>query len=279
MKRIVLCADDYGLAPGVSQAIRELIALGRLNATSAMTVFPDLAEEAKRLAVTPSPAPVQIGLHVTLSGGFKPLVSAPMPTRDGMLPPMAVLYSPLSRFRIVRAAVAAEVEAQIEAFKRAFGRAPDYIDGHHHVQLLPGVRKPLLETVAKLAPKAWVRQCAPLQKSKLLRADNKTRLIGALSIAFAKLAGRHGIKTNPSFSGAYNYGGTDSFAGLFARFVAEITDGGVIMCHPGHIDDVLRSRDILIERRQEEYSLLASEQFHVAMKEAGATLAGEAGTS
>lgn len=272
MKRIVLCADDYGLAPGVSQSIRELIALGRLNATSVMTVFPDLEEEAKRLSATPSPSPVQIGLHVTLSGGFKPLVSAPMPTRDGLLPQMAVLYSPLSRFKIVRSAVAAEIEAQIAAFTRAFGRTPDYIDGHHHVQLLPGVRKPLLETVAKLAPRAWVRQCAPLHKSKLLTADNKTRLIGALSIDFVRLAKRSGLITNPSFSGAYDYSGTEKFEDLFPRFVGELGNGGVMMCHPAHIDDVLRSRDILVERRKEEHSLLASEQFHVAMKAAGATL-------
>jgi len=68
VKKIVVCADDYNIAPGVSKAIRDLIAKGRLNATSVMTIFPGLEEEAKALADTPSPAPVQIGLHLTLSG-------------------------------------------------------------------------------------------------------------------------------------------------------------------------------------------------------------------
>ncbi|HVT56350.1 MAG TPA: ChbG/HpnK family deacetylase, partial [Xanthobacteraceae bacterium] len=36
MRRIVLCADDYALSPGVSAGIRELLAAGRLNATSVM---------------------------------------------------------------------------------------------------------------------------------------------------------------------------------------------------------------------------------------------------
>ncbi len=45
------------------------------------------------------------------------------------------------------------------------------------------------------------------------------------------------------------------------------------MVHPGHIDGVLRSRDKLIDRREEEYSLLVSEKFHAAMKDAGAMLA------
>jgi predicted glycoside hydrolase/deacetylase ChbG (UPF0249 family) len=33
-RHIWLCADDYGIAPGVNTAIRDLIARGRLNATS-----------------------------------------------------------------------------------------------------------------------------------------------------------------------------------------------------------------------------------------------------
>ena len=39
-RRIWLCADDYGLSPGVNRAIRELIGRGRLNATSVMVVGP-----------------------------------------------------------------------------------------------------------------------------------------------------------------------------------------------------------------------------------------------
>jgi predicted glycoside hydrolase/deacetylase ChbG (UPF0249 family) len=39
-RRIWLCADDYGLSPGVNRAIRDLIERGRLNATSVMVVGP-----------------------------------------------------------------------------------------------------------------------------------------------------------------------------------------------------------------------------------------------
>ena len=38
LRRIWLCADDYGIAEGVNRAIRDLIARGRLNATSVMVV-------------------------------------------------------------------------------------------------------------------------------------------------------------------------------------------------------------------------------------------------
>ena len=40
-RKIVLCADDYGLSLGVSRGIRELLEMGRLSATSCMVVFPE----------------------------------------------------------------------------------------------------------------------------------------------------------------------------------------------------------------------------------------------
>ena len=273
MKKIVVCADDYNISPGVSKAIRELVAKGRLNATSVMTIFPGLAEEARALSDTPSPAPLQIGLHLTLSGGFAPLVSPPMATRDGKLPSIASLLSPLSYLQVSKKSVALEIEAQMHAFAEAFGRMPDYVDGHQHCQLMPAIRKTFVQTIMRLAPHAWVRQCAPADRSTLITAVNKARVIGTLSIGLTRLAKRAGLKVNPSFSGAYDFEGSSSFADLFPRFLKELTDGGVVMVHPGLIDDVLRSRDTLVERREEEYFLLGSDQFNIVMKGAGAALA------
>lgn len=272
MKRIVVCADDYNISPGVSKAIRELIAKGRLNATSVMTIFPGLDEEAGALSATPSPAPVQIGLHLTLTGGFAPLVSPPMATADGKLPNISSLLSPFSRLKVSPNAVALEIEAQMKAFEHTFGRMPDYVDGHQHCHLMPAIRKTFVETVARLTPKAWVRQCAPAQKRALLTADNKTRVIGALSMAFARLAQRAGLSLNPSFSGAYSFAGEEKFDDLFPRFIGELTDRGVVMVHPGFIDDTLRARDTLVERREEEYAFLNSDAFSRAMESADAIL-------
>jgi predicted glycoside hydrolase/deacetylase ChbG (UPF0249 family) len=38
MCSIWLCADDYGISPGVNIAIRDLVVRGRINATSALVV-------------------------------------------------------------------------------------------------------------------------------------------------------------------------------------------------------------------------------------------------
>jgi chitin disaccharide deacetylase len=44
-RRIWLCADDYGISPGVNRAIRDLISRGRLNATSVMMVGPAIGRD------------------------------------------------------------------------------------------------------------------------------------------------------------------------------------------------------------------------------------------
>jgi predicted glycoside hydrolase/deacetylase ChbG (UPF0249 family) len=273
MRHIVVCADDYAIAPGVSKAIRALVERGRINATSAMVVVPGLAEEAKALAATGSPIRIEFGLHVTLSGGFKPLVASPLPTEDGNLPPMSRLLAPFARFQIDRTAIEAEVSAQLQAFSAAFGRPPDFIDGHHHVQLYPGVRDGLLAAVARAAPKAWVRQCAPADWRTLLAADRKSQFIAYLSAGFRRAARRAGLAYNPAFAGAYDYGARLDFAALFPPFIERLPAGGVVMCHPGFVDQALRSRDLLTAPREAEYAYFAGDAYPSALARAGVTLA------
>src|SRR5215831_16523463 len=83
--RFWLCADDYGIAPGVNTAIRDLIMRGRLNATSVMVVAPSFTRaEARSLAILNSGVPrAAIGLHLTLTAPFRPLSQSFRPLRDG----------------------------------------------------------------------------------------------------------------------------------------------------------------------------------------------------
>jgi predicted glycoside hydrolase/deacetylase ChbG (UPF0249 family) len=271
-RRIVLCADDYALAPGVSSAIRELIARGRINATSVMTIFPEFEAEAKALQAIRSPIPFLAGLHVTLTGGFEPLAASPLKGAAGRLPASSKLLPPLGYLRADRRAVKIEVKAQLEKFARAFGRPPDYVDGHQHVQLMPGVRAPFLEAVAELAPKAWVRQCAPARLRDDLFTSNKGRFLGVVSRGFRRQARRHGLAYNPAFSGAYDYDRPKDFGPLFAGFLKGLPAGGVVMCHPGHVDDILIARDTLTGQREKEYAFLMSDEMPRVLQRAGASL-------
>lgn len=254
MRCVVLCADDYAIAPGVSEAIRQLITARRINATSVMTVFPGLEAEAEALAAAAAQTGASIGLHVTLTGTFAPL-TAGMAGPAGTLPTLPrLVLSALSR-RLERAAVAAEVEAQFAAFARAFGRPPDHVDGHQHVHVLPVVRSVVLDATRRHAPGAWLRDVSPAPGA-LRGLDVKGRLIGAFAAGFARDAAAAGLATNCGFGGAYDFSAGHDFAGLLAHFLKGVPEGGLVMVHPGRVDDPLTARDPLTHQREVEYEVL-----------------------
>src|SRR3954454_21573999 len=92
-RRIWLCADDYGLAEGVNRAIRDLIARGRLNATSVMVVGDAIGrDEVKSLQQVAAKSPrCAIVLHATLPALFRPLTMHFLPTDGGLFLPFPKL--------------------------------------------------------------------------------------------------------------------------------------------------------------------------------------------
>ncbi|TJW32360.1 MAG: ChbG/HpnK family deacetylase, partial [Mesorhizobium sp.] len=145
-RRIRLIADDYGLAPGVSTAILDLLERGRLTGTGCMTGFPEWADEAAR--IRPLCGRVAVGLHLTLTD--QPAVTGRSSLApEGRLPPLGSLALPILRGRTDERDVHAELDAQYGRFVEALGRGPDFIDGHQHVHFLPVVRKWLLARVAE----------------------------------------------------------------------------------------------------------------------------------
>ena len=274
MTRIRLVADDYALAPGVSAAIRELAGAGRLSATSVMVVVPGLQEEAARLRDLKTPRPFGIGLHLTLTGGFRPLtVNFAPTTAEGTFPDIKTLMALAVAGRLSPALVRAELEAQLDAFARAFGRLPDHIDGHQHVQLLPGVRSAVLDIIADRLPGVWVRQCGTIGKTPNPFRDPKGALLAQLSRWFKAQAGKRGITVNPAFAGSYLYQPDADFKALFPRFLDGMPDGSVVMCHPGKVDAELVARDPLTTHREAEFAFLAGDGLPAALAAAGAELA------
>ena len=89
------------------------------------------------------------------------------------------------------------MKAQIAAFAERFGRAPDYVDGHQHVQIFPQVRDAFLSAVKNAAPEAWVRQCGRRQPLAQRFGTPKALLLDILSAGFRRRAARAGIAFNP----------------------------------------------------------------------------------
>lgn len=273
-RRIWLCADDYGAAPGVSGAIRELIARGRINATSIMVAAPNFnSEEAAALAKLNScEKRAALGLHVTLTGPLQPLSENFAPLRRGRFLPLNAMLRMATARRLQPEPLANEIAAQLKKFIDVFGRTPDFLDGHQHIQLFPQVRDAFLKVVAERAPTAWVRQCGRPRRGRRLR-DHKALVLDILSLGFRRRAKKLGIAVNPAFAGSYAFKSQANYARLFPRFLSGLSDGGLIMCHPGVVDTELKALDSLTTLREQEFAYFGSDAFLQVLAEHNVALA------
>jgi chitin disaccharide deacetylase len=262
-RRIWLCADDYGISPGVNRAIRDLIENSRLNATSAMVVGPAIGRDEVNALAAAAKANRRcaIGLHVTLTAPFRPLTMHFRPTEGGLFLPHTKLLRRGLTGRLDSELIHTEVTVQLAAFVDLFGRPPDFVDGHQHVQLYPGVRAAFLAAVKTGAPEAWIRQCGRVQPWAQRLDSPKALVLDALSAQFRKRAARANLPFNPAFAGAYDFSKAAEFGALMRQFLHGMPEAGVVMCHPGIVDDVLISLDPLTVQREREYEFLRGERF------------------
>jgi hypothetical protein len=183
------------------------------------------------------------------------------PVEGGLFLPHTTLLRRGLMGRLDRELIYTEVMEQLTAFADLFGRAPDFVDGHQHAQLFPVVRTAFVEAVKQAAPDAWIRQCGRNRPWAQRLDSPKALVLDVLSAQFRKRAARVGLAFNPAFAGAYDFTQRPDFGALMRQFVQGIPEGGVVMCHPGLVDDVLTSLDPLTVQREREYEFLKGEQF------------------
>lgn len=258
-KRIVLCADDYGQAPAISQAIRNLIQWGRLSATSCMVNSPFWTEHAAWLA--PYENKVDIGLHFNLTQGKA--LSQPFVTAYGEdLTSLPRLLSRALLRNLDRDILEAECHAQIDAFVSAIGFLPRFIDGHQHVHQFPIIREALIKVYQqRLDPKkSYIRLVDENIKWRDIIQDFKKIIIYFSGTKrFKRLLDENKIKYNQTFAGIYAFSRADEYEKLFPGFLKAVADGGLIMCHPGLA--VSESGDSIAEARRKEYEYLFGDEF------------------
>jgi predicted glycoside hydrolase/deacetylase ChbG (UPF0249 family) len=271
-RRITLCADDYGISPAVGAAIRNLIARGRINATSVMTAAPSFNQDEAQTLLDATQRGGAIGLHVTLTAPFRALSENFAPLTNDAFPSLSSMLLRAQMRWLQPDLLVMEIARQFEAFERAFGRPPDFVDGHQHVHIFPQVRDAFLRVAKDAAPSAWVRQCGLPERGNKA-ADLKAILLGWYSRQFRRLAETRGMRTNPAFAGTYAFRPDADFAALFPGFLDGMPDGGLIMCHPGKVDAELERLDPLTTLREREYDYFGSDAFPRLLAESGVTLA------
>lgn len=267
-RRIRLIADDYGLAPGVSAGILDLLDRGRLTGTSCMTGFVEWPDAAAR--IKPLCGRVAVGLHLTLTD--QPAITGRSSLApEGRLPPLRSLALPVLSGKIDERDVHAELDTQYSRFVEALGRKPDFIDGHQHVHFLPTVRKWLRGRLGEGAERPALRGAPALGHAA---AAPKVAAIAALATGFNGSMRRAGFTLFEPLTGIYDWRQPDRFAPVLQAAVDALPERGLFMCHPGHVDETLRARDPMQGVREVEFTVLASDAFGASLARAGVEIMG-----
>jgi hypothetical protein len=258
--KIIVCADDYALSPGVSAGIRRTLAAGRVSATSVMPLPPFWPAEAG--ALVPYLDLADIGLHLTLTDQ-SPLGSMPHFAQRGILPAPSCLLEMAANGTLPLEEIAQEITRQFEAFEQALGRPPDHVDGHHYVHHLPGIRECLVEVMRRKAPEAYMRNCFTPPEIIHRRGIGaaKALALNARGQGFGACLQHLGIPHNKDLTGLYDFDGQEGYDALFTCFLSGIEEGSLLVCHPGHVDAALAQRDSLYWRREEELAWFLGEAY------------------
>jgi predicted glycoside hydrolase/deacetylase ChbG (UPF0249 family) len=139
--------------------------------------------------------------------------------------------------------------------------------------LFPQLRDAFLAAVKEAAPQAWVRQGGRSQPLAKRFRSPKALLLDILSAEFRRRASRANIAFNPGFAGAYDFSRASDFGALMTQFLDGLPEDGLIMCHPGFVDELLVSLDPLTGQREREYAFLAGDAFPHLLAANNVTLA------
>jgi len=268
LRNLIVNADDLGWTDGVNRGIADAHRQGLVTSTSLLAngrAFDSALDVARG-----NPA-LGVGVHLNLSDG--PPTASPENVR-GLLNEMNCLEDGPETLLLRIASrslpleeIEREWDAQMQKVREA-GIHPTHVDGHKHVQMLPG----LFEIAVRLAKKHGIRAIRVSHEESKLRAvlatggEQKTgvvlkqgvqaRGLKLLAPDAREMAHRQGLVTTDYFCGIAQTGVLHRTG--VERLLESLPDGTTeLMCHPGYFDDALHaSATRLQESRQTELQIL-----------------------
>jgi chitin disaccharide deacetylase len=265
MKRLIINADDFGLAPGVNRAIVELQQAGALSSTTLMATAPYFSPAVYLAFAQPA---LSVGCHVVLVDGSPLLRPDEVPSLlDPRRPSALSLRSTVGSFlrdlvrgRIREKEIEAEAIAQIRRIQLS-GVTVSHIDSHKHIHAFPRVLAPLLRAAKKCGVDC-VRN--PFEPSWSLRATRgapawrraQVHAMRSQRKAFVRLTKEHGMLTADGSIGVLATGSLDEH--VLRSILRAMPDGTwELVCHPGYRDRALeQAHTRLVASRDLERSAL-----------------------
>jgi len=272
LRNLIVNADDLGWTEGVNRGIAEAHRNGIVTSTSLLANGAAFASGVELARTNPG---LGVGVHLNLSDGEPVADRASVTTLlndKGELEgrPESLLLK-LARRSVSVHEIEQEWDAQIQKV-RASGVEPTHLDGHRHVQMLPG----LFEIVLRLAKKHGIAAVRISHEESSLRAALSAGANQKGSVVMKQGVQARGLKLlAPDAREQAERAGiaaADYFCGIAQT--GELTKDGVLrlleilpegttelMCHPGYMDDDLaKSATRLQASRQTELAILTDTQ-------------------
>lgn len=214
MKKVVIRADDLGISPGVNQAIKEVCDAGMIKNVGIMINLENIENAVKDL-----PENIDLGLHCNISVG-KPVsdeeqISSLVDSNGSFF--RSDIYRRSENDFVKYEEVRKEIRSQVLRFEKIVGRLPDYMDIHavSSFNFLKAVKDVSIEFSIPYIP---------------LDLDQKGFVLDDKHIVMRM---------------------SDPETDLDSLFESN-NEYGVIISHPGHTDEILKSRTGMVTMREFE---------------------------
>ena len=261
-KKLIICADDFGIAKNINTAIYELAQKKRISAISCI-----ISSEANRLefAHLRSCKNQFLGLHFNLTHtAFNDaLKKQPSPEQS-----ILNLYGSVLKNNFSQKKIEIEFEKQWNLFCDLVQSEPDYLDSHHHVHQFPIISDAILNVLGrtKLKPNFFIRNTA--NSAQLDSLFIKKALLNFLGKRLQKKLRKINIDTNKNFTGFYDYSNMKMNFNILSSFLHNASDDTLMMVHPS-LGDTPELNDLMQLSRQSEYDLLMTSEFMDLIKQFG----------
>ncbi len=266
--QLILNADDFGLTPGINQAIVELHQAGALTSATLMATGPAFEQAAALARAHPT---LGVGCHLVFADGLPvshPESIATLLGADGkhFRPSLYDFAQAVLRKTIREEDLAREAQAQIQKLQRA-GIDVTHVDTHKHTHLFPAVLEPVLHIALRCGIQAIRTPFEPAWAAQLAHASLARRLQLALVRRFEP-AFRNQIQRASTLAPTGTLGiaatGTLTEPALRALLSAlsELPEQDPprifeLCCHPGHCDPALDAASTRLRASREvEYRAL-----------------------
>ena len=266
--QLIVNADDFGLTPGINQAILELHQAGVLTSATLMATGPAFEHAVALARAHPT---LGVGCHLVFTDGLPVSHPDSIPTllgADGkhFRPSLYDFAQAVLRKTIREQDLAREAQAQIQKLQRA-GLDVTHVDTHKHTHLFPAVLEPVLHIAHRCGvhalrnpfEPAWSRQLAPASIMRRLQLGFLRRFEAGFhqqveQASFLTSHGTLGIAATGTLTRAMLH---ELLSDLSKRRDHDSDQTFELCCHPGHLDPALEATSTRLRASREvEYRAL-----------------------